>query len=403
MNLALKDIEFNLSRFILTTLGIGLLVMGVIGMNGLYRGIVADGMLILDEIGADLWIVQSNTVGPFAEASEVPQDLDLRAAAVPGVAEARRFLSLTRQVPWQGALKRMTVLGLAFPDDTGNWLPLVAGRPLGSNHDEAIADTQLGFALGEVIPIGNEFYRVVGLTRGMVDGNGDGYFFVTIPDAGQIRSWRSSETTLLARAGRQERTEDTDLGRSQPTLAEQAGGPSSAIPVLEGPAVAAILVRLAPGADPAAVTRTILGWGDVAVVSKDQQKDLLVYQRLDKMRRQILMFTILLLLITGVVVSLILYTMTLEKLHQIAMLKLIGARNRVIVAMIGQQALAMGVFGFGVAVALGQVIFPLFPRRVVLLWSDMIAIGGILIFICVLGSLFGIVRALKVDAKAVLG
>ena len=40
MNLAVRDIRHNLGRFALTTAGIGLLLMIVMGMGGIYRGLM---------------------------------------------------------------------------------------------------------------------------------------------------------------------------------------------------------------------------------------------------------------------------------------------------------------------------------------------------------------------------
>ena len=50
MNLASKDIRHNLGRFTLTTLGVGMLLMVVMGMGGIYRGIVEDATLLIDRI-----------------------------------------------------------------------------------------------------------------------------------------------------------------------------------------------------------------------------------------------------------------------------------------------------------------------------------------------------------------
>ena len=54
MNLATKDIRHNLGRFALTTVGVGMLLMVVMGMGGIYRGIVEDATLLIDRVGADL-------------------------------------------------------------------------------------------------------------------------------------------------------------------------------------------------------------------------------------------------------------------------------------------------------------------------------------------------------------
>ncbi|PKN29951.1 MAG: ABC transporter permease, partial [Deltaproteobacteria bacterium HGW-Deltaproteobacteria-21] len=66
MNLSVKDIRHNLGRFLLTSIGIGMLLMIVMGMVGIYRGLIQDATLLIDSIGADLWIVQLHTKGPFA-------------------------------------------------------------------------------------------------------------------------------------------------------------------------------------------------------------------------------------------------------------------------------------------------------------------------------------------------
>ena len=67
----------------------------------------------------------------------------------------------------------------------------------------------------------------------------------------------------------------------------------------------------------------------------------------DKARRQIGLFRVLLTVISAIIMALIIYTLTLDKIHEIAMLKLIGARNRVIVGLILQQALLLGGWATG--------------------------------------------------------
>ena len=119
-------------------------------------------------------------------------------------------------------------------------------------------------------------------------------------------------------------------------------------------------------------------------------------------RRQLLLFRTILVTVSTVVMTLILYTLTLDKLHDIAMLKLIGARNRVIVGMILQQALLIGVLAFGIARFFGQWVYPHFPRRVVLVPLDLWALFGIVIVISVLASIAGVVKAMRTNAGEVL-
>ncbi len=148
MNLAVRDIRHNAGRFVFTTVGIGLLLMVVMGMGGIYRGLIHEATLLVNRIGADLWVVQGSTRGPFAEVSRLPGNLEDRVRAVPGVAKARRFVSHTVQREHQGKPLRIVMQGLSWPEDRGEWIPLIAGRVLNQAHYEMIADVSLGTWFG---------------------------------------------------------------------------------------------------------------------------------------------------------------------------------------------------------------------------------------------------------------
>ena len=122
----------------------------------------------------------------------------------------------------------------------------------------------------------------------------------------------------------------------------------------------------------------------------------------DKARRQLGLFRILLIIVSAVIMALILYTLTLDKIHDIAMLKLMGARNRVILGLIMEQALLLGALGFGIAYLVGQRLFPYFPRRVVIMPDDLVQLAVVVLVISVLASLLGIAKALRVDPGEVL-
>jgi len=375
--LAWRDIASNMLRFFLAAAGVGFLLTGSMGMLGLYRGILHDATQTIEEIGADFWVVQGGRAGPFAEGSVVSATLDRRVEGVAGATNVRRFVQNNLQFDIHGQRRRVAIMGLDFPKDQGAWLNLAAGRLLQAGRGEAIADVSLGLRLGEEIRLGRDSYRVVGLTSGQVDMSGDGQLFVTVPDAMDIADSRSPETVLLERA--------QGLGAT-------ADRPSR---------IAAVLVTTQPGMEEE-VARTLRAWGDVAVLSRDDQRSALVDGRLWRLRLQILFFTVLLLTVTGVVIAMTIYNSTLEKLHEIAMLKLIGARDRFILSMILQQAMLVGLLAYGLALALSMLVFPLFPRRVVLLPEDLALVFGGLVLACLLGSWVGISRAMRVRPKEVL-
>lgn len=402
MNLAVRDIRHSLGRFVFTALGIGMLLMIVMGMGGIYRGIVEDATLLVDSIGADLWVVQHGTRGPFAEVSRVPENLADRVASVPGVANARRFVFHTVQRERDGKPLRISVTGLDWPTDKGEWLPLVEGRPLGQNHYEMIADRSLRLALGERVKLGKDTYTVVGITSSMISSAGDGLAFFTVPDALAIQFDLPGEAIRLEQAARRRRTGDVDLGNVNPALLDVVSGPSNRIPSLTPPATSAVLVRLEPGADPAAVAAVIAGWSDVSAYDSEQARQLLLSGPVEKSRMQLGLFRVLLSIISAVVMGLILYTMTLDKIPSIALLKLMGASNWVILRMILQQALILGAVGYGIAYLIGLQLFPLFPRRVVIANNDLLQLAGIVLTISLLSSGLGIWKASRVKPNQAL-
>lgn len=402
MNLAIRDIRHHAGRFVLTTLGIGLLLMIVMGMGGIYRGLIHEAVLLVDRVGADIWLVQGGTRGPFAELSRVPASLEDRARALPGVAWARRFVSHTVQREHHQRPLRMVVQGLAWPEDRGNWIPLIAGRHLRQAHFEVIADQSLKLPLGERLRLGKDVYEVVGLTRGLVGSGGDGLAFFTAADALAIQFDLRGDALRLERAARRERVARQDLGRVLPLLLDRAAGPTADIPSLNPPQVSAVLLKLHPGVVTADVIRSLADWTDVTAYSTADQKQLLLAGMVDRAKRQLGMFRALLIVISTIIMALILYTLTLDKLHDIAMLKLIGARNRVIVGLILQQALLMGALGFLLAWWLGQFAFPRFPRLVIIETPDLIFLGVIVLAISVLASLLGIAKAMRVEPNKVL-
>lgn len=401
MNLAIRDIHHKQSRFLLTALGIGLLLMIVMGMAGIYQGLSEDALSFLECAKADLWIVQKDTRGPFAENSKIPWSLEDRAYALTGVAYARAFVSHTIQREYRGKQMRIVVQGLAWPRDDGSALPLISGRALGQAHYEMIADKSLDMVLGERIPLGKNVYTVVGITTGMVGQSGDGIAFFTISDSLSIQFDVPAESVRLEREARRSRLERQDTGKTQPSLLAKAYGPVSQIPALGTQYVSAIMINVAQGEDPERVAAVIAGWSDVSVYINEGERELLL-MGIERNRKQIGMFSVLLAIISSIIMALILYTLTLDKIHDIAMLKLMGAQNSMIIGLILQQALILGALGYGLAYLFGLWIFPHFPRRVAITNANLIHLAFIVLFISFASSLLGIWKAMRIQPNEIL-
>jgi putative ABC transport system permease protein len=163
-----------------------------------------------------------------------------------------------------------------------------------------------------------------------------------------------------------------------------------------------VLVTLASGRGCCRGAPTLGNWPDITVYSTQEQKDLLLSGMVDKAKRQLGLFRVLLIIISTIIIALIIYTLTLDKIRDIALLKLIGARNRVIGGLILQQALLMGAFGYALAWWIGQFAFPRFPRLVVIETADLVSLGFIVLVISTLASMLGIWKAMRVEPNTVL-
>jgi putative ABC transport system permease protein len=344
--------------------------------------------------------MQQGTRGPFAERSVLSADLEDRARAVPGVLSARSFTTATIQREHQGKPLRLAVVGLSWPQDKGAGLPLVAGRALAAAHRELLADRSLGLPLGAEVLLGDERYTVVGLTKGLISASGDGVAALTERDALEVLDYQPPESRRLEREARVARLGQSDL--SGVALSERLRDDRAGLPALPLPTRSAVMIKLAPGASLEAVRARLAAWPDVSVFTAQGQRDLLLGGVVEKSRQQLKLFRALLSVVSTIVVALVLFNMTVAKTREIALLKLIGARDRLIAGLILQQALMLGALGYGVAVLVGSVAFDRFPRRVLVTREDLLVMAALVVFISVAASLAGIRRALSVRPNAVL-
>ena len=149
--------------------------------------------------------------------------------------------------------------------------------------------------------------------------------------------------------------------------------------------------------------RSIKRWKHLSAFSQNEQEIILTKSVVERASRQIGLFTVILLIVATVIISLIIYTMTMDKMKSIATLKLIGAPDRTIIALIMQQSLAMGVTGFFVGYVLLRLGKDAFPRRLVFETSDSVALFLIVVAACFLASLVGVRAAMRIDPASALG
>ena len=344
-------------------------------------------------------MVQQDTSGPFAATSRIPEEIKYRIRAVPGVAQASALSFQNIQSERNGKPFRFFLVGYEL-GGMGGPPVIVAGRPIGQKHYEIVVDRAMKLPLGEQLRLAGDDYTVVGHTAKMVSSSGDPVAYVTLADAQKIQfkddnnAIRNSRQKLSGQLARLPYLSPSQASQLTPQIAGIVGSTHIANTVV---------AKLAPGADLAQVQERINRWNHFRPLTGKDQERILTEGMIKKAKMQLGLFRAILLIISAVIISLIIYTMTLDKLRVIATLKLIGTRNRVIVGLILQQSLLMGLIAYAIGFTLIGLTHDKFPRRVDLVAIDLQLLFGIVILICIGASLVGIRKAMRVEPAEALG
>jgi len=397
MDLAIYDLKLHRGRFIATVLGVGLLFTIVLAMNGLYRGNIAEGLALIKATNPDLWVVERYRGGPFNEQSTLPEFYHYSVKAVPGVEKASPFIYYSVERVIGSKSRHFSIIGYDVFSGLGGPQKVYAGRNIEQAHYEMVVHPKLGVRLGDRIPLGLHTYTVVGLTKEAVSSDGEPLVYLSLSDAQEVLYLRDSEEV---------RNQRTRLLR---TLSEQSYlSPSRAEKLLEKlepdtHIINAVLVRLKPGANLTDVAGRIEKWLYLSAFTTKEELQLMLKGRLASMTKQLLLFRTLLLIISVVIVSLVVYTFTMEKIRSIAVMKLIGAPNAVIIRMVLEQSLLLTVSAFLFGLALIHNTYQLFPRTILLVPGDDLVTFVIVLAGGILASILGLLEALRTEPAMALG
>ncbi|MDQ7068459.1 MAG: ABC transporter permease [Sulfurimonas sp.] len=379
INLAKEDIRHTLGKFIVTAMGVGMLLGIVLIMMGVYRGMISDAEVLLNDLSVDLWVVQEDTLGPFAEASRIHEDLKYTIKNVQGVDKSEAITFQNLQLPL--ANRKLAVLAIGY-DIHGEINPinkerLIEGRVLQTDHYEIVVTDKTGYRVDDKIKLGRNFYKVVGVTHGSVASGGDPLVYVSLKDAQELQFTYTNKRIQTDRA-RGIINRDSYL-------------------------VNAIIATLKNGYDVDKVAQDIRKWQHKSVYTRAEQKVVLTKNVVEKASKQIGLFTVILVGVSTIIIALIIYTMTLEKMKEISIMKLMGIPNRMIIEMIIQETLLLGFFAFIFGNIFSHLIYGKFPKHVLLNISDAWMLFAIVIIASVLASFIGVKKVVNADPTAAIG
>jgi putative ABC transport system permease protein len=325
VSLARKNLFHDRLRFVITVSGVAFAVTLVLVQVGLFMGLLDKSTVTIRHASADLWITARNTPN-IDFARTFPETAVLRARSVPGVARADNLIVafVTIQLP-SGALEGAVVYAL---EDFAGW-NLPWNVPEGSPQDlkrgysllmDRSATQRYGpFSAGEEREILGRRFRITGTTL-------EAASFTTTPIV--FMDYRNAQE-----------------------LQEQLRGNTTYV-----------LVKLAPGADAAAVQaelRQRLPYNDVLTREEwaRQSRDYWVKSTGLGINMGVTVF--LGILVGIVIVAQTLYTSAVEHLKEFGTVKAIGGSNLAIYRILAEQALIAAVIGFALGALFSYLARPL--------------------------------------------
>lgn len=329
VDLAVKILLDDKSRFLITVCGVGFAVTLVFVQVGLFLGLLESASVTIDRMDADLWVVARNT--PNVDfANPFPETYVQRVRSVPGVARADNLIVwfATVALP-SGAKETAIIYGLK---DFTRWnLPwkITEGDPADLRRGRYVflddsASRRFGaFALGERREFSGNRLKIIGRTS-------------------EARSFTTSPIAFL----------DYNLAQSM-TPAELSGRTTY------------IVVKLAPGANALRVRDEIrrrLPYNDVH--TRKTWSRLSRSYWIESTGLGLTMFlTVSLGCLVGVlVVAQTLYTSTKEHMKEFGTVKAIGGRNRDIYGIIAEQAMIAACVGFLIGAGVSLALIPILAR-----------------------------------------
>ncbi|MDP9070758.1 MAG: ABC transporter permease [Actinomycetota bacterium] len=322
-NIAWKNLARERTRFILSIGGVAFAVLLILILRGLYWGIAAEATEYVRTAEADLWVAQAGAPVDFIHSMSLqPSERGTAIAAVEGVAAVAPLLARPVTFRSEGRNADIFLLGVD-PRTAMGWPPAGVEADKIAGPGEIVVDRVFAVnsevAPGDVLDIRGTRLRVAGVVRG---GNALVYQFgwANLPEVADLVQAHGFVSYFLVQ------TAEGDPDAVSRRIEQQVPG-----------------TQVLSGAQFAHENSVILRQGFLPV----------------------LWVLMLIAIAVGVaVIGLVIYTATVEKSSEYAVLKAIGFSNRRLYRIVFQQSLIAAVGGFGVGVALSFGLGALLPRLV---------------------------------------
>jgi len=354
-------------RLAISAGGVAVAVLLIVLVLGLYRGIYDQAGRLATRAPSNLWVTQAGSPDPSHGASVLPDSALGAIEEVDGVAAVQPLLARSMMIGTESNDGVASVLVLSLPDGP---LQLETAEAFGvsdlpSSSEIALSGIvadDLGVARGDTVFLGTTPLRVSEVSP-IVESAFGGAVFVNTDDAQRLFALSASFSFALVAL-----SPGADVPRAEKAI-------ESAVPGANALTSEAF----------ANTTRREVEEGFLPVVA----------------------VLIAVAFVVGLsVISLTIYTSTVERIRDYGVLKAVGATSGQLLSVVARQSLAVALIGFAAGVALavgaGQLLGEAVPEFVTLYrWQDVIAVLAAALLMSALAAAVPVRRVAGVDPAIV--
>ena len=439
----LKDMAYRKARVVLTTIGIFVLVVLVLLLGGIMNGLRWQAQRYFEFTGADIWIAKQRSGGVAVGFSLLNPEYVIPAIRDPGIdpnvpisplifAQTRPVVhgkeTKAAVVGYQigqlgGPRQEQLSEGRLFTPTTGEYSPEQQLAPAEVVISDIGAFKQLG--IGETVDVGGKAFRVVGKVTNLFFVLDTPFLFMDIRSAQDAVLLNSIYVnTFLAKVNTQTRNYVVASGNESElalekfvefaSLRDREELSQSSIQYLINNGCVKIngkrakakahlrendkieIVRNTPNEVAARLDEFGKQLG-LEVRSKQQTIDTILENYVNEPMKAVRFFQVMLWLVAGIIVGLITYATTLEKVQEIGVLKAIGASGAYVMLMTIKQVVLMSVVGLVLGIGMISVAVRVFPIFVLISVPEIIAVSMMGLMVCCLGGCLAAWKAVSVD------
>ncbi len=336
--LTLRDLQFRAVRFGIAIIGTALVFAMVLLMSGLSAQFRNEPQTTVEAIGGDFWVIPEGATGAFTSGATVPASLadELSDAG----AEQADPVAIVRNAAKTGEETKDVWMFGHVPGGIGT-PELTSGAQI-SGSGELVASKESGLELGDTTTIGNQEFKVVGLTEKMTITGGTALVFLDI-----------AEVQTLVYQGAESATAIVVRGEANPP----------------------------EGFEAKTVVET---WEDAL-------------RPLEKPVGAIDVVQILLWLVAATIIGAVVYLSALERRRDFAVMKAVGASSRGLLAGLATQSVLIALVAAVVATGIQLALTPFFPIPVQVPSRAYVQLPILALLAGALASLGGLRKAVNVD------